>query len=96
MRLRESRRAQADIVEIVRYGAERFGPVRTKAYLEQIELRYRRLRELPESGRADRELHPDVRSISCGSHRIYYRIDGDTIIIHRILHMAADAKRHLG
>jgi plasmid stabilization system protein ParE len=39
MRLRESRRAQADIAEIVRYGAEHFGPVRAKAYLERIEQR---------------------------------------------------------
>ena len=96
MRLRESRRAQADIVEIVRYGAENFGPVRAKAYLERIERRYRQLQDFPESGRADRELHPDVRSISCGSHRIFYSIDDEGILVRRVLHMAADAKRWQG
>jgi toxin ParE1/3/4 len=96
MRLRESRRAQADIVEIVRYGAEHFGPVRTKAYLERIERCYSRLRDFPESGRADKELHPEVRSISCGSHRIFYSIDDKGIMVRRVLHKAADARRRLG
>ena len=95
MRLRESRRAQADIVEIVRYGAEHIGPVRAKAYLARIDLRYRQLRDFPESGRADRDLHPEVRSISCGSHRIYYSIDDKGIMVRRVLHKAADARRWL-
>ncbi len=95
MRLRESRRAQADIVELVQYGAEHFGPARAKAYLERIELRYRQLRDFPESGRVDKELHPQVRSISCGSHRIFYSIDDKGIMVRRVLHKAADAKRWL-
>ena len=95
MRLRESRRAQADIVEIVRYGAEHIGPVRGKAYLARIDLRYRQLRDFPESGRADRDFHPEVRSISCGSHRIYYSIDDKGIMVRRVLHKAADARRWL-
>lgn len=96
MRLSESSRAQADIAEIVWYGAEHFGPARAKAYLERIELRYRQLRDFPESGRADTELHPQVRSISCGSHRIYYSIDDKGIVVRRVLHKAADARRWLG
>ena len=96
MRLRESRRAQADIAEIVRYGAEHFGVDRAKAYLDQIELRYRQLRDFPESGRADRHLQAEVRSIACGSHRIFYSIDDKGILIRRVLHMAADARRWLG
>ena len=96
MRLRESRRAQADIAEIVRYGAEHFGIDSAKSYLDQIEARYHQLRDFPESGRADRNLHADVRSISCGSHRIFYSIDNMGIMVRRVLHMAADTKRWLG
>jgi toxin ParE1/3/4 len=96
MRLREGRRAKADIAELVRYGAEQYGPVRAKAYLDKIEQRYRQLRDFPESGREDKDLHPLVRSLSCGSHRIYYSIDDKGVMVRRVLHNSMDAKRRLG
>jgi plasmid stabilization system protein ParE len=95
MRLRQSGRAQADIAAIVEFGVERFGRERTRTYLEQIEACYRQLRDFPESGRKEPDLYPHVRSVSCGSHRIYYSIDDKTITVRRILHKAADAKRWL-
>lgn len=96
MRLRESRRAAAELDEIFQYGVENYGVVAAIAYVEEIEKRYALLLAHPRSGRAEPELGPDARSISSGSHRIYYEIDGDLLVILSILHMSRDVKRWLG
>ena len=96
MRLEQSPDAQADLAEITAYGAENFGAMRALDYLARIEQCFRQLSDYPKSGRADPAVHPRVRSLSCGSHRIYYSIDADTITVRRILHKASDAARWLG
>lgn len=95
MRLRLSSRAQTDIAGIVEFGVERFGEDRTKDYLDRIDKAFRQLRDYPESGRTDRDLHPRARSLSCGAHRIFYSIDDEAITIRRILHKTAEWKRWL-
>ena len=63
------------------------------AYIDGIENHFRLLLDHPRSGRTEDTLVSGLRSMRSGSHRIFYRIDGDTITIYRVLHMAADAKR---
>ncbi len=46
----------------------------------------------PELGAAT-DLRPGLRSIAEGEHRIYYRIERDTITIARVLHKAMDVER---
>lgn len=93
MRLKQSPRASADLDSIYEYGATNYGPGAALAYIEGIEQRLRLLLDHPRSGRTEDALAPGLRSIPSGSHRIFYRIDGDTISINRVLHMAADAGR---
>ena len=50
----------------------------------------------PERGRAERALRSDLRSMSAGSHRIYYSAEGDTLTVRRVLHKAMDGGRWLG
>ena len=96
MRLKESRLAAAELDAIFEFGVTNHGIDAAIAYLDEVQRRYRQLLAYPRSGRADPDLGPAVRSILCGSHRIYYEIDGGTIVIQRILHQAADAKRLFG
>ena len=95
MQLRQSPRASADLDSIYEYGAANYGTRAALAYIEGIEQRFRLLLDHPRSGRMDDALLSGLLSIPSGSHRIFYRIDGDTITIQRILHMAADARRWL-
>jgi toxin ParE1/3/4 len=95
MRLKQSHRASADLNNIYDYGAYNHGIEAALGYIDDIERRFRLLPEHPRSGRAEDAIVMGLRSIQSGSHRIYYRIDGDTILIDRILHMAADAARWL-
>ncbi len=95
MRLIQSPRASADLNTIYEYGASNHGIEAALTYVEAIERRFRLLLDHPRSGRAEDAIITGLRSMRSGSHRIYYRIGGDTITIHRILHMAADAKQWL-
>ena len=93
MRLRQSPRASADLDGIYEYGAANHGIEAALTYIEAIEQRFQLLLDHARSGRAEDTIVPGLRSLPTQSHRIYYRIDGETILIHRILHMAADAGR---
>ena len=95
MRLNQSPRASADLINIYEYGASNYGIEDALAYIELIEKRFKLLLDYPHSGRAEDAVLPDLRSLPSRSHRIYYRIDNDTIVIIPILHHAADAKRWL-
>ena len=96
MRLIQSPRASADLDNIYTYGASNHGVEAALVYLEDIERRFRLMLGHPRSGRAEDTIMTGLRSMPSGSHRIYYRVAGDTILIDRILHMAADAKQWLG
>ena len=93
MRLKQSPLASADLDSIYEYGATNYGPGAALAYIEGIEQRFRLLLDHPRSGRTEDTLVSGLRSMPSGSHRIFYQIDGDTITISRVLHIAADAGR---
>jgi plasmid stabilization system protein ParE len=52
--------------------------------------------DYPESGVKYPGIEPAVRSVPCGSHRIYYDVMETTVRIQRVLHKAMDAERWLG
>ena len=93
MRLRQSPRASADLDIIYEYGATNHGTRAALAYIGAIEQRFRLLLDHPRSGRTEDTLVSGLRSMPSGTHRIFYRIEDNTITIVRILHMAADAGR---
>ncbi len=78
------------------YGFERFGLDRALAYVDEIEEHLQQLIESPRIGREEQLLGRGLRSFLCGSHRIFYTIEGDELVIQRILHSAMDAGRWLG
>jgi toxin ParE1/3/4 len=96
MRHELSRAADADIVDILEYGAANFGWDRAEAYVEGFENSFALLTEYPEIGAVHEEIRPPIRSLPYRSHRIFYDIEGDVIFIRRIFHMSRDAKLWLG
>lgn len=96
MRLELSREADADIAEMLRYGAENFGWPAAEAYALSFELRFKRLLEHPRIGMDNSEIKAGLRSIPHGSHRIYYSVEGEALTIRRILHKSRDVRRWLG
>ena len=96
MRIELSEWADADIVAMLQYGFEQFGWARAEAYSESFEQSFVLLRAFPLIGVLHEDLHPPIRSLHHRSHRIFYDIEGDLVVIQRILHHSMDAKRHLG
>ena len=93
MRLKIGRLAATDVDEIFEYGLLNHGPAEAVAYIDRMEVKYRLLLEHPRSGRGEPALGSGVRSLPCGSHRIYYQIEDDTVLIRRIRHQASDIVR---
>jgi toxin ParE1/3/4 len=51
--------------------------------------------EFPDIGAPHPTVNPPIRSLGCQQHRIFYEVEGDTILVVRILHKAMDVDRHL-
>lgn len=99
-RLRVSAAARRDLKEIGSVGVREHGPAVSAAHVEGFRRLFRLLREQPFAGQerpelGRPELGRDVRSLSHRPHRIFYYVDGDTVVIDRILHHARDVGRIL-
>lgn len=90
-----SRRADADLAEILEYSIATHGPEIAEAYLRAIDAVFARLSQYPELGAARPDLGPGIRSMPAGEHRVYYRHDGQAVLVVRVLHKAMDVERHL-
>ncbi len=91
MRLRWTKRARRDLVEIGRFIA-RDKPMAARRWVERLRQRARSAAELPQTGRKVPEVdRDDVREVLLRNYRIVYRIHGTEIRVltvfesHRLL-----------
>jgi len=96
MRLELSRAAETDLADIRDYTIAQYDVDQAIAYLDAVEQAFRRIMDYPESGVKYPGIEPVIRSIPCGSHRIYYDLAGEAVCIQRVLHKAMDAEKWLG
>jgi toxin ParE1/3/4 len=87
--------ADADLVEILSYGAETFGEARAEAYVASFDDTFDLISRHPLAGAVHDEVRPPIRSLPHGSHRIFYDVFEDEVVVQRILHKAVDVLRHL-
>jgi toxin ParE1/3/4 len=88
--------AVRDLTEILGYSIDAHGEAAAETYLADLDRALDRLREFPELGAVRAELNPLLRCLPCGEHRIFYRFDGQSVSVVRVLHKAMDAERRLG
>ncbi|HEY5048689.1 MAG TPA: type II toxin-antitoxin system RelE/ParE family toxin [Rhizomicrobium sp.] len=74
---------------------ERSGRARKNQYLAALRERFVLLRQRPELGHARRDVGAGYRSVPIGRHLIFYRIEGDDLVILRVLHQRMDVIPHL-
>lgn len=86
--LRLSAAARRDLEEIQTNGLRDFGPAATRAHLAGFERIFALLREHPLAGPEHSEFGSGIRTFSHRPHRILYRVQGDGVLIARILHFA--------
>lgn len=94
-RLEFSPEATADLAEIGVYIAKD-DPKRARSFVDELEARCVGLTEYPDTGRARRELAPDLRSKPHGQYLIFYRPGPAVVRIERILHGARDVEGEFG
>lgn len=90
-----SPRAQADIVEIWDYTAERWGIDQAELYLRRIQTSIEAAAAEPKLGTSCDHIRTGYRKYPAGSHVLFYRTLDDGIDVVRILHARMDAGRHL-
>jgi len=95
MRLVIADAAQADLRAIKRYSAQEWGAARGARYMAANQVRFSALLRHPDLGPDRTDLGAAYRSLLVGGHVIFYRHDGETVEIIRVLHQRMDAKRHL-
>ena len=82
---RLSPEAERDLLDIFLYGLEQFGFNQSKRYHEALRERFQELAAHPLRFPAVEHIRRGYRRSVCGSHSIYYRIEGQDVVIVRIL-----------
>ncbi|MFA6220057.1 MAG: type II toxin-antitoxin system RelE/ParE family toxin [Erythrobacter sp.] len=90
-----SNAAEADLVEIDEFSASRFGDDVAETYMHGFDEAFGLLRDFPLAAPLHPELGDCIRCLVHRQHRIFYCLDGDAVLIVRIVHHAMDARRAL-
>ena len=80
--------ASADLNDILIYGLINHHEATAAAYLRGFNAAFKRLEDYPFSGQIDEET--GFRRWHHHSHRIFYRVDDDVVLIVRIIHHSRD------
>jgi len=90
-----SAESRADLADIFDYGVANFGLQATEHYLKRFDAVFDMIRAHPLSGSLHASVRPPIRSLRCGSHRVYYDVLEDRAIVRRVLHQAMAVDLHL-
>lgn len=86
--------ASADISDILIHTEMQWDRAQRDIYWRLIEETVERLISMPSIGRIEKSpLSFDVRSVLVGTHRLYYWVDGDQLVIARLLHNRQESTR---
>ncbi len=90
-----TRVAEEDLDEIWFYGLDTWGVKQADDYHQRLMQTIEHVAESPLQGCLEAEILEDLRSYPSGSHRIYYLVELDYIIVVRVLHQSMNATQHL-
>jgi toxin ParE1/3/4 len=87
--------AESDLADIILFTRVNWGEAQARSYIAKIRATIARIADQP--GLAMRFNHRGRFYLRkrCGSHAIFARIDRQTLIIARILHVSMDVEQHL-
>lgn len=92
---RLTRKAEEDLRDCFRYGVENFGLENAAMYLTGLHHKFSKLADKPLIGRNASHIPTLTRKFTQGQHIVFYRVDGTSILIARVLPKEMDFKRHL-
>lgn len=83
---RLSNKARADLKEIARYTFKNWGIDQARRYNDGLLKRFQTIAESPLIGRRCDEIQAGYRRMEHARHVVFYRQDGNGVLISRILH----------
>lgn len=86
---------RADLVEIRHFSLEQFGPDVADRYYRGFAEAFNLLANHPFAGSEKQGIGKGVRCLMYRKHRIFYVVEGNTVLIVRIIHHARNAKGFL-
>lgn len=95
MKLKTTRQADSDIIDIYVRGATEFGVAQAERYHEGLVATFALLQANPRLARQYTAFDPPVRMYPYNAHLIVYRDLEDAILIVRVLHGRQEWERHL-
>ncbi len=90
MRLEISVLASRDLYEIHSVGLGRYGPAPADAYLAKLFSTFEHIAQWPFAARERLSVRPSIRLFRRDAHNILYRVEGETVLILRVLHHNAN------
>jgi toxin ParE1/3/4 len=87
--------ALRDLEGIWQYTVERWGVEQAEHYVDLLNAAFEGLAQAPRSAPACDHIRPGYRRQSVERHVVYYRIEGKSVTVVRVLHDRMDAVRHL-
>ncbi|NJM50872.1 MAG: type II toxin-antitoxin system RelE/ParE family toxin [Sphingomonadales bacterium] len=94
-KLRLTSDARADLADIDDWSFQIFGRDVADEYIYGLQQAFALLRKHPQAGQARPEIANDIRCLIHRSHRIFYSIENDLVLIRRVVHSKREAKRLL-
>lgn len=86
MKVRLKARARADLLAIRAWGEDRWGPARTRDFLEGLIEAIERLTQFPELGRPRDVFALGLRSVRHRGYVIFYRVEDGGPVVVAVLH----------
>jgi toxin ParE1/3/4 len=87
--------ATDDLVSITTYTRRTWGDEQASSYYDQIIAQLELIAETPFAAASCDRIKTGYRRKQVGMHMVYFYIDGDRIVVARILHGHMDPQRHL-
>lgn len=87
-KLRTAPAARDDLRNIRSFSKAKFGAAVAKTYLEGLTAIFDLIEARPSAGVPEQGLGEGMRSFSFRSHRIYYRLNDEDVLVVRVLHHA--------
>lgn len=95
MRFQLTNKASGDLKCIAAYTQMTWGLEQRNEYLSLLDKAFRMIVENSGIGRNCDHIREGYFSLPVGKHLVFYRVEGDTVIIVRVLHQSMDVERQL-
>jgi toxin ParE1/3/4 len=90
-----SPKALEDLDSIWDYSVDNFGEARSEIYIRAINAALELVAANPQAARDVSGIRRGLLKYHVGSHVIFFRLKGDSVVVSRILHASMDFPRHL-